>query len=280
MPRICSLAVMLLIVFFQSFAFADEKTKWKLVWSDEFDYQGLPDEKKWDYEEGFIRNNEAQYYTRKRSENARVENGMLVIEGRKEKFPNPRFNPNGGRRGTAKEFAEYTSASLITRGKADWKFGRVEVRAKIPQGTGVWPAIWMLGTEMQKMGWPAAGEIDIMEFVGHTPGLIHGTAHFQKEGRHASAGGKMKTEKPFDDFHIYTVDWFADRMDFYFDKEKYFAFDVAKAENKGENPFHKPQYLLINLALGGTWGGKIDDQIFPQKFLIDYVRVYQPDEHK
>ena len=150
---------------------------WRLVWSDEFDYTGLPDPKKWDYEEGFVRNNEAQYYTRARKENARVENGMLVIEGRKEKFPVPQASSGG----KGRQFADYTAASLITLNKADWKFGRIEVRAKLPQGRGVWPAIWMLGSNIRQVGWPACGEIDIMEFVGHTPGFVHATVHFPEE---------------------------------------------------------------------------------------------------
>lgn len=247
---------------------------WKLVWSDEFDKDGAPDPAKWDYEEGFVRNNEAQYYTRDRRENARVENGMLVIEGRKEKFPNARYNPTASRGPATRPTADYTAASLITRRKADWTFGRVEVRAKLPSGRGVWPAIWMLGSAGR---WPAGGEIDIMEFVGHTPDLVHATVHFQKDGKHLSSGNRLKVDRPFADFHVYAVEWFPDRMDFYFDARKYHTFPVPHAEDNGRNPFLKPHYLLINLALGGTWGRQIDDDIFPQKFLIDYVRVYQQD---
>jgi len=249
--------------------------EWKLAWSDEFDTEGLPDPKKWGYEEGFVRNDEAQYYTRARKENARVENGMLVIEGRKEKFPNPHYDANAKSGPASRANAEYTAASLITLGKADWKFGRVEVRAKLPQGRGVWPAIWMLGTDIRTVGWPACGEIDIMEFVGHTPGFTHATVHFAKNGKHASSGNRLAVEKPWEDFHVYAMEWFADRMDFFFDAQKVHTFPLGQAEEKGENPFLKPQYLLVNLALGGSWGGKIDDSIFPQKFLIDYVRVYQ-----
>jgi beta-glucanase (GH16 family) len=266
--RTSRLLPVLVIALFLSPTLAAEP-QWKLVWSDEFDKDGLPDPAKWDYEEGFVRNNEAQYYTRARKENARVENGMLVIEGRKEQFANPRYREGATKGSSSRQFAEYTSAALITKGKADWTFGRIEVRAKLPQGTGVWPAIWMLGT---RGGWPAGGEIDIMEFVGKEPNLVHATVHFNKNGKHASSGNKIKTEKPFDDFHVYAVEWFADHMDFYFDKQKYHTFQNSQAEN---DPFSKPQYLLINLALGGSWGGKIDDSIFPQKYLVDYVRVYQ-----
>ncbi len=244
---------------------------WKLVWSDEFDYTGLPDPKKWDYEEGYIRNKEEQYYTRGRPENARVENGMLVIEGRKEQFKLP------AKRGD-KEFADYTAASLITKNKASWTYGKIEVRAKLPQGKGVWPAIWMLGDNIRPVGWPACGEIDIMEFVGKEPDLVHATVHFQKDGKHKSSGNRITVEKPFDDFHVYAVEWYPDRMDFLFDGKKYHTFAIDQADNKDQNPFRKPQYLLINLALGGSWGGKIDDSVLPQKYLIKYVRVYQQAE--
>lgn len=251
---------------------------WKLVWSDEFDKDGLPDPARWDYEEGFIRNNEAQYYTRGRKENARVENGFLVIEGRKERFPNPRYDPNARRASGRRQFAEYTSASLVTRGKASWTYGRIEVRAKLPQGKGVWPAIWTLGMDQRQVGWPACGEIDIMEFVGHTPDLVHATVHFSVNRQHKSSGGKMKVNRPFDDFHVYAVDWFADHMDFYFDQQKYHTFPIAQADNNGQNPFRRAQFLMLNLALGGDWGRQIDDSMLPQKFMIDYVRVYQRSE--
>ena len=252
--------------------------QWNLVWADEFDREGPPDPKQWDYEEGFVRNNEAQYYTRARKENARVENGMLVIEGRREPYLVPPGNPNAKGSAAAKRQADYTAASLITRRKADWKFGRVEVRAKLPQGRGVWPAIWMLGSNISQVGWPACGEIDIMEFVGHTPGFVHATVHFRKDGKHKSSGNRLAAEKPWDGFHVYAVEWFPDRMDFYFDEQKYHTFPIDQADDKNDNPFRKPHYLLINLALGGSWGGKIDDTIFPQKFLVDYVRVYQRQE--
>ena len=242
---------------------------WKLTWCDEFDKPGLPDPNKWDYETGYVRNNELQYYTRARKENARVEGGNLVIEGRKEKYP-----IGAGKDGT-KRVADYTAASLITKGKAQWAFGRIEVRAKLPQGKGVWPAIWMLGRKFPSTPWPACGEIDIMEFVGHTPDKVHATLHYRKNGKHASKGGRIKVKRPFDDFHVYAVQWSARKMDFFFDGKKYFTFDVPQADDGGANPFHKPHYLLINLALGGSWGRAMDDSVLPQKYLVDYVRVYK-----
>jgi beta-glucanase (GH16 family) len=133
----------------------------------------------------------------------------------------------------------------------------------------------MLGDSRGKVGWPACGEIDIMEFVGHTPDKTHATLHWRKDGKHASNGKALTVSKPWEDFHVYAVEWTADTMDFYFDDTKVHSFEVKQAEDNGGNPFQRPQYLLINLALGGSWGGAIDDAIFPQRYEIDYVRVYQ-----
>lgn len=249
--------------------------QWRLVWSDEFEKAGLPDAAKWTYETGFIRNNELQFYTRDRIENARVENGSLIIEGRKEHYRNPNYKTAGSRSRRNVEFAEYTAASITTEGKASFLYGRVEVRAKLPQGKGMWPAIWMMGTNRSVVGWPRCGEIDIMEFVGKEPNRVHATVHFAKGGAHSSKGGKLETPAPYDDFHVYAVEWWPDRMDFYFDRDKYFTFDVNLAGAGADNPFRRPQYLIINLALGGSWGGPMDDAVLPQKYLIDYVRVYE-----
>jgi beta-glucanase (GH16 family) len=238
--------------------------KWKLVWSDEFNYQGLPDKTKWDYEEGFVRNDERQYYTRARLANARVEGGTLVLVCRKEQFTPKNHSP-----------VEYTSASLVTRKKASWQYGRIEVRAKLPQGRGVWPALWTLGTNISQVGWPAGGEIDIMEFVGKEADKIHGTIHYAVDGKHQSDTESLRTFRPFDDFHIYAIEWYPDRIDFFFDSTKYHTVLLDKAGKGKDNPFRKPHYLLMNFALGGSWGGPIDDNVLPQKFLIDYVRVYK-----
>jgi beta-glucanase (GH16 family) len=251
-----------------------QAAEWRLIWSDEFDKPGLPERSKWTYETGFIRNNELQFYTRDRLENARVENGSLIIEGRKEHFANPSYDAGAPRSRRNVEFAEYTAASLITEGKASFLYGRVEVRAKLPQGKGVWPAIWMMGTNRAVVGWPRCGEIDIMEFVGKEPNRVHATVHFARNGR-SSKGGKLDTTAPYDGFHIYAFEWRSDRMDFYFDREKYFTFDLDLAGVGAENPFRKPQYLLINLALGGAWGGAMDDTVLPQQYRIDYVRVFE-----
>jgi beta-glucanase (GH16 family) len=238
---------------------------WKLVWSDEFNYHGLPDTNKWDYEEGFIRNHESQYYTRSRLENARVEHGHLVIECRKEHFTPANHAP-----------VEYTAASLITLNKASWQYGRIEVRAKIPRGLGVWPAIWTLGTNITINPWPNCGEIDIMEFIGKDPQGIHANAHFAVDGKHKDDSGTLNTKKPYAGYHIYAIEWTPEKIDYYFDQTKYHTVLLEQAmAQDGYNAFRAPQYLILNFALGGGWGGKIDDKILPQKFLIDYVRVYQ-----
>lgn len=257
-----------------------QDAEWKLVWSDEFEKPGSPDPAKWDYETGFVRNRELQYYTRDRKENARVEKGVLIIEARKEKMKNAAYDPARPPRGGAlhREIADYTSASLITRGKAAWTYGRIEVRAKLPTGRGTWPAIWTLGTNMREVRWPACGEIDIMEFVGFDPGVIHGNIHTRKYNhiQKTNKGDKTKVPDASEKFHVYAIEWDAEHIDFFVDDRKYFTF---RKEEGGTDvwPFDKDQYLILNLAIGGSWGGQkgVDDGIFPQQLLIDYVRVYQ-----
>jgi len=234
---------------------------WALVFADEFDATGALDPAKWGYELGYIRNNEKQYYT-SRPENARIEGGNLVIEGRKEAY----------------QGSGYTSASINTRGRFELLYGRVEVRARLPSGTGAWPAIWMLGTNISQAGWPACGEIDIMENVGFDPLRIHASVHTSAYnhtiGTQKSAN--VTIANPADDFHVYAMEWYADRIDVFVDGQKYFTF---RNEGTGSRawPFDKPQYLLINLAIGGGWGGQkgIDDGRFPHRYLVDYVRIYQ-----
>jgi len=248
---------------------------WQLVWADEFEVDGLPDAAKWNYEEGFVRNEEAQYYTRARMENARVEDGRLVIEGRRERLANPAHVPGSEGWKTAREHTEYTSAALITLDRASWRYGRIEVRARLPHGKGIWPAIWMMGVNRGDVGWPHCGEIDVMEFVGKLPNRIHGTVHYPADGRHRSNGGRVDTKRPYEDFHVYAIEWWPDRIDFFFDDTLYHKFPIDQAGEGEDNPFRKPHYLLINLALGGSWGGPIDDAVLPQRYLIDWVRVYE-----
>jgi beta-glucanase (GH16 family) len=252
------------VALFQVLLAQAQSPGWRLVWADEFDYHGLPDPTKWTYEEGLLRNRESQYYTKARWENARVENGDLVIECRKESYTPTNHAP-----------VEYTSASLTTKHTASWLYGRIEVRAKLPQGRGVWPAIWTLGTNVVSVGWPRCGEIDIMEFVGKQPEHVYGTVHYSVDGKHQSNQGIKKESHPYEAYHVYAVEWSQDRIDFFFDQQRFHSFAVKAADCDHKNPFREPHFLLINLALGGNWGGKIDDAVLPQKYCIDYVRVYQ-----
>ena len=234
---------------------------WTLVFADEFETPGPLDPARWGYEIGYVRNDEKQYYT-SRSENVRAENGMLVVEGRREAY-----------QGYA-----YTSASVNTRRGFELTYGRVEARAKLPTGRGTWPAIWMLGTNIDQVGWPACGEIDIMENVGFDPTRIHGTIHTAAYNHVAGTakGASVTVPAPWEDFHVYAMEWSPDRVDIFVDGARYFTF-ANEGTGSRTWPFDKPMYLLLNLAIGGSWGGQqgIDDARFPHRYLIDYVRVYQ-----
>ena len=234
---------------------------WTLVFSDEFDRAGAPDPAKWAYETGYIRNREAQFYT-SRPENVRVEDGSLVIEARREAY----------------QGYGYTSASVNTLGRFEFLYGRVEVRAKLPSGKGAWPAAWMLGVNRAQVGWPACGEIDIMENVGFDPLRIHGSVH-TKAYNHTIGTQKTATvavDDPAAAFHVYAMERYPDRIEVSVDGQAYLTF-----RNEGTGaaawPFDKPEHLLLNLAIGGSWGGQqgIDDSRFPMKYVIDYVRIYK-----
>jgi len=237
------------------------------IWSDEFNYQGAPDSTKWSYDLGDgcpnvcgWGNNELEYYTN-RLVNSRVENGNLIIEAHKEDFQNQKF----------------TSTRLVSKNKGDWKYGRIEVRAKLPTGKGTWPAIWMLPTDWEYGGWPASGEIDIMEHVGYNPDSIFGTVHTSAynhiKGTHV--GDKLFVSDSEEAFHLYAIEWTNEKIDFFIDDEKYFTFSNERKSFK-EYPFDKKFHLILNIAVGGNWGGKngIDEEIFPVRMEVDYVRVY------
>ena len=239
------------------------KPKMQLVWSDEFNYNGLPDPKKWNYDIGGWGwgNNELQYYTKDSLGNARVGNGVLTIELKKQ----------------AIDDKKYSSARLVTKGKGDWIYGRIDVRAKLPKGLGTWPAIWMLGSATP-LKWPDDGEIDIMEHVGYNPGFIDATVH-TKSLNHIIGNQKTDTiEVPdFDtQFHEYSVIWNQDSVNILLDNKSYYSFKNL-GTGKDVWPFDEPMYLLLNIAFGGNWGGKegINEAILPAKMEIDYVRVYQ-----
>jgi len=245
----------------------------KLVWNDEFNGEGLPDASKWSYEIGYVRNNEKQYYTDSRVENVCQKDGNLVIKTLKEKY-SLEGKPNT--KGRAE--ADYTSGAIETLGKASWLYGRVEVRAKLPKGKGIWPAIWMMGDNIRTVGYPKCGEIDVMEYVGHTPRRSYATIHMQNNERKGvvSKGKNLFFEDLEDAYHIFALEWTEDRLTILVDEQVALEFNRAEEEPKTpEWPFDKPCYIILNTALGGSWGGEIAEDTCPAEFLIDYVRVYQ-----
>ena len=235
-----------------------------LVWADEFDVDGLPDPAKWDYDTDRNRlgwyNNELQYYARDRPENARVSGGRLVITARKESLATQA--DWGGQ--------TYSSARLVTRGKASWTYGFVEIRAKLPCGRGSWPALWTLGI---RGTWPDDGEIDILEQVGSNPARIFGTLHTRQSGG-VGTGGETRISDACSQFHNYQLTWTHDEIAIGVDNVPYY-----RAANPGTGygawPFDFAQYLLLNIAVGGVLGGPVDDAIFPVTLEIDHVRVFQ-----
>lgn len=241
-------------------------SEWTLVWSDEFDYEGLPDQSKWSYDtagnDWGWGNNELQFYTEADADNAYVCSGTLKIVARREK--------------TGEK--DYTSARLVTKGKGDWLYGMVKVRAKLPTGRGSWPAIWMLPTDGEYGGWPASGEIDIMENVGYEPEEIVSTAHTAKYNHVIGnqESGRYDVPDCFEEFHDYTLEWDENSWRVYVDDSLIYVY-----ENDGGGfeswPFDKRFHLILNLAVGGNWGGKmgVDETLFPKVFEVDYVRVYQ-----
>ena len=229
--------------------------KWELVWSDEFNYSGLPDSTKWGNETGFIRNNELQYYTARRLENTVVKNGSLMIIGRKEQYKN----------------AGYTSASLVTDGKHTWTYGKIEARIKLPMGQGMWPAFWMLGQNIHQSGWPRCGEIDIMEHINNED-ILHGTLHWHNE-KHVSSGGTAPCNVAL--YHNYSVEWDKDIIKWFLDGSKYWEVDISNGINSTDE-FHMPFYIILNLAIGGNWPKNPDITTqFPDTMFVDYVRIYQ-----
>ncbi len=251
---------------------------WPLVWADEFDYEGAPDPEKWGYETGFIRNQEDQYYTDS-LRNSRVEDGHLILETHRERMINAAYkNDNVKSWKQNRSHAEYTAASLTTKDLAEWQYARIDIKAKLPAGRGLWPAFWMLGANWKEVGWPKCGEIDIMEHVGYEPDNIFGTIHTESYNhmRGTQKGKDIFINNPYDSFHVYSLIWTPETMDFLLDDVVYNSIPNEHL-TEAEWPFDQKFHLKINVAVGGMLGGRegIDDSAFPNQMIIDYVRVYQ-----
>ncbi|MFT3846550.1 MAG: glycoside hydrolase family 16 protein [Lacibacter sp.] len=256
--------ISLSFILFQSL-FSQTKS-WKLVWKDEFNYSGLPSSQKWNFDTAGNKsgwgNNEAQWYTYKNSKNAIVSNGTLKITAIKEDISGKK----------------YSSARLYTKNKIYWKYGRIEVKAKLPAGKGTWPAIWMLGKNIDSAGWPQCGEIDIMEHVGYMKDSIFGSVHSETYN-HVKGTQKTKgifIDHPYSQFHVYSIEWTPDEISFLLDGKVYYSV-LNEHRTVKEWPFDQPFFLILNLAVGGNWGGMrgIDESVFPATMEIDYVRIYQ-----
>lgn len=247
-----------------------------LVWADEFDDEGRPDPARWTYETGFVRNEELQWY---QPDNAWCEGGRLIIEARRERRSNPGHDAGSAQWQRRRRYADYTSASVTTRGLHSWQYGRFEMRAKIDTRPGLWPAFWTLGVDGR---WPANGEIDIMEYyrgmllanVAWLSGTGWRPAWRTTETRITALG----TSDWAEEFHVWRMDWTPDEVRLYVDDRLLNAVRLAETfnqEGSGRNPFRQPHYIILNLAIGGTQGGDPSATAFPARYQIDYVRVYQ-----
>lgn len=249
--------LILLLIFFQ-FSFA-QNDKLRLVWEEDFNKKKL-NESDWNFELGDgcpdlcgWGNNERQIYTKN---NHQIRSGNLIIEAKK-------------------EGNQYTSTKITTKGKKEFLYGRIEARAKLPVGHGLWPAFWMLGANIDEVKWPKAGEIDIIEYIGRDPQVIYTSLHTQDS--HGNTINTKKTEFPTieEGYHVYAIEWNRDKIDFFVDSILVYSFN-PEIKNQDTWPFDKPFYIIVNLAIGGNFGGPdVDDTILPQKFSIDYIRVYQ-----
>ena len=263
----------------QDFSLPEVLKDMNLVWHDEFNTDGNPDTSAWRYEQGFVRNNELQWY---QSENAFCKGGVLIIEGRREKIRNPSFVEGSRDWKRNREYAEYTAASIQTRGHRQWQYGRFEIRARIDTSMGSWPAIWTLGIAGR---WPYNGEIDIMEYyrINNVPTILANVAWGSAE----SGRGKWDSEKPglseftkndpdwVRKFHVWRMDWDENAISLYIDNQLINSTNLDETINPdGTNPFKQPHYLLLNLALGAN-GGDPSETKFPISYEVDYVRVYQ-----
>ncbi|SVB33215.1 uncharacterized protein METZ01_LOCUS186069 [marine metagenome] len=251
--------------------------EYKLVWSDEFEVDGEPDQNHWAYEYGFVRNQELQWY---QPDNAFCHMGTLVIEGRRQRKPNPNYQKGDNDWRKNRPFVEYTSSCLTTRGLHSWKYGVFEVKARIKTQNGLWPAIWFLGVEGE---WPSCGEIDLMEYYR---GNILANACWGTRQRWQPKWNVSKEPLSFfsdpkwdQKFHLWRMKWDNQKITLSVDEILLNTIDLNQTintNNKGpRNPFHQPHYLLLNLAIGGQNGGNPTQTPFPSRYEIDFVRVYQ-----
>jgi beta-glucanase (GH16 family) len=246
---------LLFLLFLLTACSQSKEPAWKLVWSDEFNNSGLPDTANWGNEVGFLRNHELQYYTPRRMENSIINGDNLLIIGRKEPY----------------DSAGYTSASLTTDRKHSWTYGKIEARMKLPKGQGMWPAFWMLGQNNHQVGWPRCGEIDIMEHI-NSEDFLYGTLHWDN-GEHVSSGNKIPCI--ITQYHNYAIEWDKDSIKWFLDGAKYHSVCIRNSVNSTDE-FHKPHYIILNLAIGGDWPKNPDEFTpFPDTVFVDYVRVYQ-----
>lgn len=236
----------------------------EIIWCDDFNYSGFPNSNRWTFEIqelGWV-NEEKQHYVKELA-NCRVENGKLIIEAH--------YNPESEKK--------YTSSRLKTQFKGDWLYGRIEVKAKLPRGQGTWPAIWLMPTHSKYGKWPNSGEIDIMEHVGFDPGWIHASIHCKEYNWKVRTQKTAKVYDPSvqDEFHLYFLNWDENGIEVGMDDEIYFRYSKPDNYSPHNWPFNQDFYLILNIAIGGVWGGVkgIDDSIFPQRMVVEYVKVYQ-----
>ncbi|WP_144892456.1 glycoside hydrolase family 16 protein [Flavobacterium tiangeerense] len=239
-------------------SFAQVGTR-KLVWEEHFNGKSL-NEKTWNIELGDgcpncgWGNNERQLYT---NDNHKIEKSCLVITAKKEADN------------------KYTSTRITTKGKKEFQYGRFEARAKLPVGHGIWPAFWMLGSNIDQVGWPMCGEIDILEYVGKEPNMVFTSLHTQDSHGNTINTKKTKIESIEEGFHLYAIEWTPDKIEFFVDAKLVYTFQ-PELKTQAVWPYNQPFYFIINMAIGGNFGGpKVDDAIFPQKFYIDYIKVFQ-----
>jgi len=239
---------------------------WTMIWSDEFDGEKL-DESFWTYEIGNgdwgWGNNELEFY---RKDNTSIIDGNLVIEAKEEAF-------NG---------FDYTSSRIITKDKFEFQFGRVDIRAVLPEGQGIWPALWMLGANIGQVGWPKCGEIDIMELLGHKPSEVHATVHYADPGGERIMKGNstklLEGQKFSEEFHVFSIIWKEDGIEFFLDDVKYHEVTRASLGAQNPYPFNDPFFFIFNVAVGGEWPGSPDGTtVFSQHMIVDYIRVFQPE---